>query len=32
MRDILSKQIRTSSAITSDMQLGEYLFLEKKEE
>ena len=32
MRDILSKQIRTSSAIPSDMQPGEYLFLEKKEE
>lgn len=32
MRDMLSKQIRTSSAIPSDMQPGEYLFLEKKEE
>ena len=29
MRDMLSKQIRTSSAIPSDMQLGKYLFLEK---
>lgn len=32
MRDMLSKQIRTSSAIPSDMQPGEYLFLEKKED
>ena len=32
MRDMLSKQIRTSSSIPSDMQTGEYLFLEKKEE
>ena len=32
MKDMLSKQIRTSSAIPSDMQPGEYLFLEKKEE
>lgn len=32
MKDMLSKQIRTSSAIPSDMQPGEYLFLEKKED
>ena len=32
MKDMLSKQIRTSSEIPSDMQPGEYLFLEKKEE
>ena len=32
MRDMLSKQIRTSSSIPSDMQTGEYLFLEKKED
>lgn len=32
MKDMLSKQIRTSSSIPSDMQTGEYLFLEKKEE
>ena len=30
MKDMLSKQIRTSSTITSDMQLGKYLFLEKR--
>ena len=30
MRDMLSKQIRASSAIPSDMQPGEYLFLEKR--
>ena len=29
MRDMLSKQIRTSSTIPSDMQPGEYLFLKK---
>ena len=32
MKDMLSKQIRTSSSIPSDMQTGEYLFLEKKED
>lgn len=32
MKDMLSKQIRTSSSIPSDMQSGEYLFLEKKED
>lgn len=32
MKDMLSKQIRTSSGIPSDMQPGEYLFLEKKED
>ena len=30
MRDMLSKQIRISLAIPSDMQPGEYLFLEKR--
>lgn len=32
MRDMLSKQIRTSLEIPSDMQPGEYLFLEIKED
>lgn len=32
MKDMLSKQIRTSSVIPNDLQEGEYLFLELKEE
>lgn len=32
IKDMLSKQIRTSSVIPNDLQEGEYLFLELKEE